>query len=121
MSEYPDCYESGEVVCKHVRASITAYVDLNDVLPPGVTVTSATVDPADDDLDASAVEVLDEDIVIEQTSTCAGHTLYAGRALSFVLANGTASDEETLVTVCWVQSDGDDDCRDMRLLVGGRA
>lgn len=121
MSEYPDCYESSNLLCKHVRASITAYFDMNDILPPGVTVVSGTVDTdAEDLVVGSPATVVEEDTVVEQTSQCAGVTLYADRALSFTVADGAVSDDEVLVTVCWIQSDGDEDCRDLRLLVGGR-
>lgn len=121
MSEYPDCYESSNLICKHVRASITAYFNMNDLLPPGVTVVSATVDTnALGLIVGSPATVVGVNTILEQTSLCAGVTLYAGRAVLFTVSNGSVSDNEVLVTVCWVQSDGKTDCRDLRLIVGGR-
>lgn len=121
MTEFSDCYLSEEIVCKHVRDVMTAYVNLNEFLPDGVTVVSGTADTDATDLTLGAVEVVEDDTEIERESDCASLTLYAGRAVSFTLSGGESSNDEVLVTVCWIQSDGDTYCRDLRLLIGGRA
>lgn len=120
MSEYPDCYESSNVICKHTRATITVYVDLDKRLPGGITVSSPTAEPADAQLTAEDVAVVSEDTVIEFDSECGGLTLKAGRAIQMTLSGGTPDDDEVLVTVGYTQSDGDEDFLDCRLIVGGR-
>lgn len=121
MSEYPDCYESSNVICKHTRATITVYVDLDKRLPSGITVSSPTAEPADAQLTAEDVAVVSEDTVIESDSECGGLTLKAGRAIQMTLSGGTPDDDEVLVTVGYTQSDGDEGFLDCRLIVGGRA
>lgn len=116
--EYPSCTSSSNVLCKHVRATRSYYVDLS-FLPEGVLVTGTpTADPEDDDLTVESVEILEEDL---DDAGCAGAYLTAGRALLVVVSGGTVSDDETMITVCWEQSDGDEDCRDVRLIVSGRS
>ena len=112
------CNESENVLCKHVRAERTFYVDLDD-LPEDVTVVSGSASSEDVTLVISSVAVIAEDLVIEQTSDCAAKTLIANRAILFTISGGTPSDDEVIVTVEWTQSDGDIDSRDCRLLVGG--
>lgn len=116
------CIQSKNVLCKHVRASRTYYVDLDDYLPDNVTIVSASADTDDADLNVDAVEVIAEDLVVEANSNCNEITLIANRAILVVLSDGaiTDEDEETIVTVNWVQSDGDEDSVDCRLIIAGR-
>lgn len=120
MSDYPGCTSSENVLCKHVRAEKTYYVNL-DFLPEGVTAVSATADTNDLNLTVGAVEVLDADMTIDESQGCAGDQLLAGRAILVVLSDGESDDDEVIITICWVQSDGDSDCRDCRLIVSGEA
>ena len=128
MSQYPDCYESSNVICKHVRASITVYVNLDSRLPANVTVVSATAESADESLVISTPDVIDSDTVVEQDSECGGLTLLSGRALRFTLADGTIPNEdadgneaETIIVVGFVGSDSQEDFVDCRLIIGGTA
>lgn len=114
--EYPSCSTSTNVLCKHPRSRRTYYADLS-FLPEGVIVVGTpTAETGDVLLTVESVEILEEDL---DDAGCAGATLLAGRALLIVLSGGTVDDEETLITVCWEQSDGDEDCRDVRLIVSG--
>jgi hypothetical protein len=119
MSEYPDCYESSNVLCKHSRATITVYLDLNKRLPPDVTVSNPTADPVDATLTITNVDTIDVDTVVESDSGCSGLTLIAGRAIQMTIAGGEASDDESIVTVGFDISNGDQDYLDCRILVGG--
>lgn len=120
MTEFAECHTSEELICKHVRDVMTAYVDLDAFLPEAVTIVSATADTEAEDLDVS-VAVIEDDTVISSYPACSERTLLAGRAVGVTLSGGVASEDEVIVTVCWTQSDGDTYCRDLRLLVGGRA
>jgi hypothetical protein len=119
MSEYPDCYESSNVLCKHSRATITVYLDLNKRLPPDVTVSNPTADPVDEELTVENVATIDVDTVVESDSGCSGLTLIAGRAIQMTISGGEASDDESIVTVGYDISNGDEDYLDCRILVGG--
>jgi hypothetical protein len=119
MSDYPDCYESSNVLCKHSRATITVYLDLNKRLPPDVTVSNPTADPVDEELTVEDVATIDVDTVVESDSGCSGLTLIAGRAIQMTISGGEASDDESVVTVGFDISNGDQDYLDCRILVGG--
>ncbi len=121
MSDYPDCHQSTNVICKHTRATITVYLDLDKRLGSGLTVSSPTAEPADDTLTIEDITVVTEDTVIESDSECGGLTMVANRAIQMTLSGGTSSDDESLVTVGYDISDGDQDFLDCRILVGGRA
>ena len=114
MSDYPGCTSSLNVVCKHVRAVKTFYVNL-DFMPVAVTVISATADTADVSLVVDAVTILDTDTTIDANGQCLGDD----RALLVNLSGGAPSDEEVIVTVNWTQSDGVVDSRECRVLVTG--
>jgi hypothetical protein len=121
------CIQSKNVLCKHVRATRTYYVDLDDYLPDDVTLVSVTADTSDNDLNVDDVQIVEADLVIEANANCDEITLRADRAILVVLSGGeedeetmTDEDEETIVTVNWVQSDGDEDSVDCRLIVAGR-
>lgn len=119
MSDYPDCYESSNVLCKHSRATITVYLDLNKRLPPDVTVSNPTADPVDATLTVDDVTTIDVDTVVESDSGCSGLTLIAGRAIQMTISGGASSDDESIVTVGFDISNGDEDYLDCRILVGG--
>jgi len=116
------CVETKNLLCKHIRSNRTYYVDLDDYLPDGVTIVEADADTEDTLLQVETVEVVAVDTVIEANATCDEITLRAGRAILVVLSGGTATevDDETIVTVNWVQTDGDEDSIDARLFIGGR-
>ena len=119
MSNFSGCYESENVICKHVRADITVYVNLDARLAAGETIESATAESADEDLEITEPVVIETDTVVEPQSACGGITLKAGRAVSFEISNGTSSDNETIVVVGFLSSDGQHDYVDCRLLIGG--
>ena len=112
------CIQSENVLCKHVRAKKTYYADLS-FLEPGVTAVSAEADTEAEDLVVEAVEVLAEDMTVNETDDCRGVDLVEGRAVLILLSGGVASDEEVLITLSWVQSDGGEDARELRLIVSG--
>lgn len=119
MSGYPDCYESSNVLCKHSRATITVYLDLNKRLPPDVTVSNPTADPVDATLTVTDVATIDVDTAVESDSGCSGLTLIAGRAIQMTISGGVSSEDESIVTVGFDISNGDEDYLDCRILVGG--
>lgn len=114
-----ECHQSANVLCKHARSTISTYLNLDDRLPAGVAITSAAADSEDLTLEVVSVEVVTEDTVI----TNAGCTvnLLADRAILVKVAGGavTSDDSETVLTVSWVQDDGDEDSVDCRLMIGG--
>lgn len=116
------CVQSKNVLCKHVRATRTYYVDLDDYLPDDVTIVSVTADTSDSQLTIEDWSIITEDTVVEANANCDEITLRADRAVLVVLSGGeiTDDDEETIVTVNWVQSDGDEDSVDCRLIIAGR-
>lgn len=113
------CYQSLNVICKHTAASMVYYLDLNARLPDGVTIESVTATTTDASLEIDMAEVAEEDITIPGGSNCAPKILPAGRAILVRLSGGQDSDDEVIVTVAWVQSDGNSDAVDCRVLVGG--
>lgn len=119
-TSFPSCVSSENVVCKHARATVTFYVDLS-FLQAGVTVVSATADTEDASLTVEGVTVLDADLTVDPSHGCDGAQLIADRAILVILSGGVPSDDEVIVTVNWVQSDGDEDSRDCRVLVQGTA
>jgi len=119
MSEYPDCYESSNVLCKHSRSTVTVYLDLDKRLPPGVTISTPTADPVDATLTVEDVAAVIVDTIVESDSGCIGLTLIAGRAIQMTISGGASSDDEAIVTVGFDISNGDQDYLDCRILVGG--
>ena len=114
------CHESQNVICKHASASRTFYIALNNRLAPGVTISSAVAE-TDSDIEIVLTQVLDEETTIQNGDACTEITLPADRTILIRLAGGSESDEEQIVTVTWLQSDGDQDAVDLRLLIGGSA
>tara|TARA_R110000868_G_scaffold385800_1_gene653827 strand:+ start:960 stop:1259 length:300 start_codon:yes stop_codon:yes gene_type:complete len=95
------------------------YVDLDKRLPPLVTVLSPTADPVDATLTVTDVATIDVDTLVESDSGCSGLTLIAGRAIQMTISGGASSDDESIVTVGYDISNGDQDYLDCRILVGG--
>lgn len=114
-----ECHQSSNVLCKHALATLTFWVNLDDRLQTGVTVSNPAAECDDPTLEVVDVQVLDADTTI----TDAGCTvnLLADRAILVQIAGGTESEEgdETIVSVSWDQSDGDTDAVDCRLMIGG--
>lgn len=115
--EYPSCSTSLNVLCKHPQARRTYYANLS-FLPAGVTVTSITSTSSND----AALVIISATILAQNlvNTGCATAVLTAGRAILIVVSGGTINDNEALITICWGQSDGEADCRDVRLIVDGR-
>lgn len=112
------CTSSKNVVCKHVRAEKTYYVDLDNQLPSGVTIDSATAEVSDETIDITEVSVINENDTVQGDDGCTVN-LVADRALLIRIGGGTPSDDEVTITVQWEQSDGDSDARDLRLIITG--
>ena len=114
-----ECHQSENVICKHARAVKTVYLNLDDRLPSGVTLDSAEASSEDETLTIEAVEVVSEDTTV--TSGDCTVDLIDGRAVLIQISGGTTTtdESETILTVSWVQSDGDEDAVDCRLMIGG--
>ncbi len=121
MSTYPDCHETSNVICKHVRSTKTFYVDLNARLATGVTISAPEADSEDADLEITDIVVVTENTTIAEDSDCGGLVLISNRAIQMTVSGGTPSDDEAKITVCWDTSDGDHDCVDCRIQIGGVA
>jgi len=120
VTDYPSCVSSENVICKHARATKTFYVDL-DWMPAGVTASDPTADTADASLTVEGVSIQETSITVDPSQGCAGYQLVANRAILVILSGGVASDDEVIVVVNWVQSDGTEDSRECRVLVQGTA
>lgn len=105
-----------KVICKHRDASKTYYVSLDEILPIGVTIVSASSSTEDASLTISVTDIVTEDTTVNN-GQCGDLTLKADRAVLLGLSGGASSDSEVIVTVQWTQSDGDSDAVDCRLLV----
>lgn len=114
-----ECFQTENILCKHSRATRTFYVDLDDRLPVDVTASSPAAESDDETISVESIEVLSEDIFVG-TADCQV-SLISGRAIIIQLSGGTPTtdDSETIVTVSWVQSDGDEDAVECRLMIGG--
>lgn len=114
-----ECHQTDNVLCKHARATRTYYVNLDERLPAGVTVSSPAAESEDETLEVESIEVISEDTTID-TGDCSV-SLLDGRAIVVQVSGGTATtdDSETILTVSWAQSDGDEDAVDCRLMIGG--
>lgn len=111
------CVSSTNVICKHVSASRWFYVNL-DFMPAGVTVVSAEASSEDGTLTVGDPQIVDTTTIVDEDADCGHVTLYANRALAIQIGDGTSDEEnEVLVSVTWVQSDGDEDGRYLRLIV----
>lgn len=114
------CGETDNVICKHASATMTFYLDMNDRLPTGVTITAvaATVS-GDETLVVESVGVLDEDLTIQEGTACTERVLLADRAVLVRLSGGTPGDDEVIISIECTRSDGDIDVVDCRLSVVG--
>jgi len=111
------CVSSNNVICKHVNATRWFYVDL-DFMPAGVTVVSADASSEDITLTVGEPTIVDTNTIVDADADCGPITLVADRALAIQIGDGTSDeDNEVLVSVTWVQSDGDEDGRYLRLIV----
>ena len=119
MSEYPSGVESSNVIEKHTRATVTVYLDLDKMLEPDLTVSNPTADPVDPELTVEDIATINVDTVVEEREGCAGVTLVAGRAIQMTISGGETSDTESIITVGFDLSNGNQDYRDCRILVGG--
>jgi hypothetical protein len=92
-------------------------VDL-DFMPAGVTVVSADASSEDITLTVGEPEIIDTNTIVDADADCGPITLVADRALAIQIGDGTSDeDNEVLVSVTWVQSDGNEDGRYLRLIV----
>jgi len=87
-------------------------------MPAGVTVVSADASSTDDTLTVGDPSIIEVDTIVDADADCGPVTLVADRALAIQIGAGTSDeDNEVLVSVTWVQSDGDEDGRYLRLIV----
>jgi hypothetical protein len=114
-----ECHQTDNILCKHARATRTYYVDLDERLPAGVTASSPAAESEDETLEIELIEVISEDTTVG-TADCSVNLL-DGRAIVIQVSGGTATpdESETILTVSWEQSDGDNDAVDCRLMIGG--
>lgn len=110
------CLLSDNFVCKHEDATVTFYADLS-FMPDGVTALAVTATTDDPYLQILGVEVVNETIVVDDGGWCGIRELAAGRALRVLLAGGVASCEDVIITLVWLQADGDRDARGARILI----
>jgi hypothetical protein len=121
------CVQSQNVVCKHVEASDTYYLDLAPMLGTAETVSSITsVTPADATLTAAAATVLSQATTItttardEQGNTTTGtYVIAANKGASFTLSGGSTGAGCSVVTVVFVKSTGKTDAVDCLIEVHG--
>lgn len=87
-------------------------------MPAGVTVVSAEASSTDDTLTVGEPVIVDANTTVDADADCGPVILVADRALAIQIGDGTSDeDNEVLVSVTWVQSDGDEDGRYLRLIV----
>lgn len=122
-----ECVQSVNVVCKHVEANDTYYVDLAPRLGTGETVSSITsVTPSDANVTAGSGSVLGTATTITQTTrdaegntTTTTYVIAANKGASFTLSGGTSGGGCGTVTVKFVKSTGKTDAVDCLLEVHG--
>lgn len=123
------CVQSQNVVCKHVEASDTYYVDLAPMLGTGETVSSVTsVSCADATLTAASEAVLSNATTITTTArddqggtTTTNYVIAANKGVSFTLSGGSTGAGCSTVTVVFVKSTGKTDAVDCLIEVHGVA
>ena len=121
------CVRSINVICKHVEASDTYYVDLEPLLGTGETVSSITsVTPSDATLTAAASAVISVATTVTQVSrdtagntTTSTYVIAANKGASFTLAGGTVGRGVGTVTVKFLKSSGKTDAVDCLVHVRG--
>lgn len=122
-----DCVQSINVVCKHVEASDTYYVDLAPMLGTGETVSSITsVTPSDANLTVASPVVLSASTTITQTArdeqgntTTTTYVIAVNKGCSFTLAGGSSGAGRGVVTVVFAKSTGNTDAVDCLIEVHG--
>ena len=122
-----ECVQSINLVCKHIEANDTYYVDLEPMLGTGETVSSITsVTCSDAALTAGSGSVLGSATVVTKTtrdeqgnSTSVTYTIAANKGCSFTLSGGSSGSGCSTVTVVFVKSTGKTDAIDCLLEVHG--
>jgi hypothetical protein len=122
-----ECAQSINVVCKHVEASDTYYVDLEPILGTGETVSSITsVTCSDAACTAGSGSVLGTSTVVTKTTrdeqgntTSVTYTIAAHKGCSFTLSGGSAGAGCSTVTIKFAKSTGKTDAIDCLLEVHG--
>lgn len=108
------CVETVNVICKHVEASDTYYLDLQPALAGAETVSSITlVTPSDINLTAASEAVLGAETTITTTTrdeqgntTSTSYVIAANKGCSFTLSGGSAGAGCSRVTVVFLKSTG---------------
>lgn len=122
-----ECVQSINVVCKHVEASDTYYVDLAPMLGTGETVSSVTsVTTSDATVTAGTGSVLGTATTVTSVSrdlqgntTTSTYVIAANKGVSFTLSGGASGAGCGVVTVVFVKSTGKTDAIDCLLEVHG--
>lgn len=122
-----DCIQSMNVVCKHVEADDTYYVDLAPRLGTNETVASVTsVTPSDSSLTAGTGTVLTSGytatrVIRDQdgNTTTSTYVIAANKGVSFTLSGGSSGAGCSTVTVKFVKSTGKTDAVDCLIEVHG--
>jgi len=113
------CVEARNVVCKHIEASDTYYVDFGPILEASETISSITsVTAADSALTVAAESVLDENTSVNDEYGQA-ITIEANTGISFTLTAGTANNGVSVITAVVVKSTGKTDAIDLLVDVLG--
>lgn len=113
------CVEARNVVCKHIEASDTYYVDFGPILEASETISSITTVTAAD----SALTVTAETVLSQNTSVNDEYgqaiTIEANTGISFALSGGTANNGVSVITVKIAKSTGKTDAIDLLIDVLG--
>lgn len=113
------CVDSKNIICKHVRSSLTYYVDLTDRL--GDDTVSSVTDLASDDM----ALVLSAEGVISVEGDFPGPcgtdvTIAVGKGIFFTAAAGTTNTRVT-ITVEYEKNNGDVDAVQLLMDIYGTA
>jgi hypothetical protein len=114
------CASARNVVCKHVTAANTYYVDLGPLLETAETVSSITTIDAEDSaltVQNGVVLTVDTTVLDENGKSL---TIEANTGISFELSGGTPDNGATKVTVEFVMSTGKTEGLDCLIDVQGR-
>lgn len=121
------CVQSQNVVCKHVEASDTYYLDLTPLLGTGETVSSVTsVTPSDSTVTDASAAVLSAQTTItsyerdaDGNTTTRTYIIAANKGVLFTLSGGTPGGGCVTVTVVFLKSSGKTDAVDCLLEIEG--
>lgn len=112
------CSETDNLVCKHADATMTFYLNMNDRLPSGVTIVSASATVnGDETVVVESIGVLEEALTIQEGTACTEVVLPADRAVLVRLSGGTDTGDEITISIVCGRSDGDVDVIDCRLII----